>query len=196
MTMPTLIQKNNNKVVETRLKKFYSVINQAIKMAEVDYGDKQYWFEALSGAEVDKDGKPVPGTSAQEKWFNKYFTPYMKILKTDIGFNGGLIAYLPDGSALGLGFNNSADWYFYTDTRCIPKNYNELYQNHGKCIFSFAFSPASKANYWNYHYNKGVEPYKYNWDGDIEKLKDACYRGYMLGGSGSNVSPTLLCKKS
>ena len=37
MTMPALIQKNNNKVVETRLKKFYSAINQAVLMAEKDY---------------------------------------------------------------------------------------------------------------------------------------------------------------
>ena len=81
MTMPTLIQKNNNKVVETRLMKFYSVINQAIKMAEVDYGDKVYWWEDVKGAEIDKDGNPVPGTSASEKWFNKYLAPYMKILK-------------------------------------------------------------------------------------------------------------------
>ena len=43
MTLPSLIQKNNNKVVEARLKKFYSSINQAILMAENDYGDKKYW---------------------------------------------------------------------------------------------------------------------------------------------------------
>lgn len=41
MTLPALIQKNNNKVVETRLKKFYSAINQAIMLAENDYGDKK-----------------------------------------------------------------------------------------------------------------------------------------------------------
>ena len=33
LTLPALIQKNNNKVVETRLMKFYSAINQAVKMA-------------------------------------------------------------------------------------------------------------------------------------------------------------------
>ena len=36
MTLPALIQKNNNKVVETRLEKFYSGINQAIMLAEND----------------------------------------------------------------------------------------------------------------------------------------------------------------
>ena len=36
MTLPALIQKNNNQVVEARLKKFYSVMNQAIIQAEAD----------------------------------------------------------------------------------------------------------------------------------------------------------------
>ncbi len=60
MTLPVLIQKNNNRVVETRLMKFYSAINQAVKMAETDYGEKSYWYEDLAGAEIDKDGNPVP----------------------------------------------------------------------------------------------------------------------------------------
>lgn len=55
MTLPTLIQQHNNKVVETRLMKFYSSINQAIKMAEVDYGDKKIWYEDLEGAQMDED---------------------------------------------------------------------------------------------------------------------------------------------
>lgn len=43
MTLPALIQKNHTNVTEARLKKFYSSINQAISLAEVDYGDKKYW---------------------------------------------------------------------------------------------------------------------------------------------------------
>lgn len=42
MTLPTLVQKYRNRVVETRLQKFYSAINQAVKMAELEYGDKKY----------------------------------------------------------------------------------------------------------------------------------------------------------
>ena len=72
LTLPALIQKNNNKVVETRLMKFYSAINQAVKMAEVDYGDKKIWYQDVEGAALDDEGKPVPGSSEAEKWFNKY----------------------------------------------------------------------------------------------------------------------------
>ena len=36
LTMPSLIQNHNKQIIETRLKKFYSTINQAILMAEQD----------------------------------------------------------------------------------------------------------------------------------------------------------------
>jgi len=29
---------------------FYSVINQALNMAEIDYGDKKNWYKDLAGA--------------------------------------------------------------------------------------------------------------------------------------------------
>ena len=181
MTMPTLIQKNNNKVVETRLMKFYSTINQAIKMAEVDYGDKKYWYEDLAGAEFDKDGKPVPGSSAQEKWFNKYLAPYMKILKTETGYDGGLMVYFPDGSVL-QSTENFSDWFFYTGERCAkPENFNELYSLYGKCAFGFNYNPSSENSLWKYHYNKGFEPRKYHWDGTEKQIKEACYNDKSMG---------------
>ena len=43
MTMPTLIQNYRKNLVVTRLQKFYSTMNQAIKQSEVDNGDKLYW---------------------------------------------------------------------------------------------------------------------------------------------------------
>lgn len=49
MTLPALIQSYANTVVETRLAKFYSTINQAIARAEVNYGDRRYWFEETAG---------------------------------------------------------------------------------------------------------------------------------------------------
>lgn len=59
LTLPVLIQKHNNKVVETRLMKFYSAINQAVRMAEVEHGDKTDWYSDTSGALFDEEGKPM-----------------------------------------------------------------------------------------------------------------------------------------
>lgn len=176
MTLPVLIQKNNNRVVETRLMKFYSAINQAIKMAEVDYGDKSYWYEDLAGAEIDKDGNPIPGSSDAEKWFNKYLAPYMKIIKTETLSDGSYIVYFPDGSALRPESHSTRDWFFY------PGNANKCIQQgnkRGECVFMFNFKPTESLipEFWKYHYKKGFEPWKYAWDGSREQLEDLCYTG-------------------
>lgn len=174
MTMPALIQKNNNRVVETRLKKFYSSINQAVKMAEVDYGDKKIWYQDLAGAELDDEGKPVPGSSEAEKWFNKYLAPYMKIIKTEILSDGSLMVYFPDGSALRTLSHTTRDWVFFPGKpdKCDYTNGN----SYGTCMFHFNFNPANTQPRWSYSYNKGFEPWKYYWDGTVEQLKNACYK--------------------
>ncbi len=63
LTLPSLI--SHNRMVESvnRLKKTYSVLNQAYKMAELDYGEIENWDWDLS----TKD------------FFNKYFVPYLNI---------------------------------------------------------------------------------------------------------------------
>ena len=47
MTMPVLIQKHRNQEVEVRLKKFYSSYNQALIMAESEFGDKANWKQTV-----------------------------------------------------------------------------------------------------------------------------------------------------
>ena len=123
MTLPALIQKNNNKVVETRLKKFYSTMNQAIMMAEVDYGDKKIWYEDVAGAEIDKDGNIVPGSSKSEKWFRKYLAPYLQTTKIETvssgSYKGSTLIYFPDGSAVRIHNDTTRDWHFFQE---IPIN--------------------------------------------------------------------------
>lgn len=176
MTLPTLIQQHNNKVVETRLMKFYSSINQAIKMAEVDYGDKKIWYEDLEGAQMDEDGNPIEGTSKSEKWFRKYLAPYMKILKIETQKDGSFLVYFPDGSALRPIAATTRDWVFYPGKpdKCI-KTYGLQYSNtNGICSFAFNFMPTVNSEMWKYHYNKGIEPWKWQWDGTRTSLMEGC----------------------
>ena len=174
MTLPALIQKNNNKVVETRLKKFYSSINQAIMMAEVDYGDKKVWYQDLTGASFDEEGNIIEGSSEIEKWCKKYLMPYMKVVRTGTLSNGAFIMYFEDGSALSPDDGYSRDWYFYPGNpeKCIDQ-YGDDIGGLGKCKWGFIFNPANAESGWKYHYNKGMDPYKAGWDGDKNKL----YRG-------------------
>ena len=179
MTLPSLIQKNNNKVVETRLKKFYSSINQAILMAEADYGDKKIWYADLAGADVDDEGNVIEGSSEAEAWFRKYLAPYMKItkienLKSGIS-SGSLIVYFADGSALRTRRKDSTrDWDFFPGNvnKCInsQKAAEGFRDTGGRCSFAFNFMPSATTEKWKYHYNRGFEPYKFNWDGNTETL--------------------------
>ncbi len=80
LTMPALIANHRKNVVENRLKHFYSTINQAITLSEVENGDKNTW-------------QPMD----TEDFWNNYLKPYIKYLKTENSENGQYkIVYLPD----------------------------------------------------------------------------------------------------
>lgn len=53
MTLPTVVNKYKKKETVTRLKKAYSVINQAIICSEADNGAMRYWFVNNPVAEED-----------------------------------------------------------------------------------------------------------------------------------------------
>ena len=54
LTLPALIQTNKNKEVETKLKKIYSVMNQAILISETANGPKEYWTWTSGGNFMEK----------------------------------------------------------------------------------------------------------------------------------------------
>jgi len=83
MTMPTLIQKHQEQVTVTRVKKFYSLINQTLLMAIKDNGYVDEW----NFIESDEDS----GNILSDK-FAGYFKPYLKIAK-DCGSNAGCLGY-------------------------------------------------------------------------------------------------------
>ena len=187
MTMPVLIQKHKNQVTEARLKKFYSVINQAIIMSEAVNGERIYWADFYTG-------KVVNATTV-ESWFNIYLKPYMNIVKTDKNTVGGGTAgnvfsvYFPDGSILRQSYGNGyADWVFYPkggkDCNEKERTTGEL----GKCAFLFYYNPNSSDKN---HTKKGFEPFKYRWDGDPDKLKQACYTSSSVIASG--INPGAYC---
>ena len=166
MTLPVLIQRNNNKITEARLKKFYSEINQAVSLAEVEFGDKEYWFVNYTTPEE------------VEKWFMTYIGKNLQILHTDKDAWNRFIVYFPDGSALKqLNSGTSRDWLFFPSKadKCIKK-YGELTSvssgGLGICSFAFIFNPSG--NGMKYHYKKGFEPWKYAWDGDRDTLLSGC----------------------
>ena len=169
MTMPTLIQNYKNRVVETRLQKFYSVMNQAVQKAELEYGDKKFWYEDVGGLKTDADGNPIEGSSKTDDWFQKYLAPHLQIIKKEVSSDGIPTYYFPDGSALAASqAGESRDWVFYVGKpeKCRTKHNNDP----GICAFIFEFYPASQSNSWKYLYDKGFEPAKVGWNGTKENL--------------------------
>lgn len=173
MTLPALIQSNNNKVVEARLKKFYSAINQAILMAENDYGDKKYWYRDVTNTtQKDEEGNFIKGSNDFENWFNTYLAPYLNIIETETLDDGTYVVYFADGGALQASPSTTRDFRFYPGKpkKCIEKYKHDYMPGIGVCMFLFNFYPMEKRKEWQYHYNKGMEPYKYEWNGNIEDL--------------------------
>ena len=163
LTLPTLIQNHANKVVETRLMKFYSAINQAITLAEADYGDRTYWWGNFDDLDTDIKGRPVQGKTNPEKWVNKYLAPYMKITKRKYTPRNSVLFYLADGgifaNAGGSSPDSLSDWFFYTMdySKC-----EAMKPNSGVCRFYFNYRPRNA--------KRTFEPFQYGWDGTLEGI--------------------------
>lgn len=179
LTMPVLIANHNKKVVETRLKKFYSIINQAIKMSEVENGDRIFWYQDAGGLETDENGDPIEGTSVILTWYNKYLSKYLQVVNIETDEGGNPTFYLADGSAFECDNQHDAmrDWVFYpiNPKRCINKQKNGINVT-GKCAFRFLYCPTCYGKEWTYT-GKNFEPYKYNWDNRYESLFNRCKEG-------------------
>lgn len=182
LTIPTLIQSYKKSVIETRLAKFYSVMNNAIRMAEVDYGPQNTWSDYHEDGEQDDDHKTLYEKGEKyDAHVNKYFAPYLKITGSeeirDVA-NGLLpqkVYYLADGSAFSFSLHENREIFFYlrNPKECLKKSGKK-----GICLFSFGFIPAlyntDQYNYFNNHYKynigNGMQPNLYKWDGDEASL--------------------------
>ncbi len=170
LTIPTLMANHRKQVVETRLAKFYSTMNQAIKMAEVDYGDVKQWDEFVQGFEKDEDGNPT--TSKALAWFEKYLKPYLKYTKyeVDSNFEGKVVTYFPDGS-LALISSSSIIFYPKASDYALGERDDGLISRNadlsGTKYFTFMFAPNSESCHT---VGKGIEPYMCSWDGKKETL--------------------------
>ena len=164
LTLPNIIYNYQKHVVETRLQKFYSTINQAVRMAEQDYGDRENWAQQGNQNEIE--------------FINKYYVPYLNVTKTKkIAWNKPYVLYFEDGSALGhTGWGRS--WLFFPGDpeKCLKQ---EKYI--GRCAFSFYFNPIPGLFREN-----NFEPYSFAMRNNDDYIKnDSTYGCNNNGGSGS-----------
>ncbi len=117
LTIPTLIQSYKKQVATTRLKKFYSTMEQAIKLSEIDNGPVKSWVkEPIKYDKVENSDDEDANNAAKQKdlaavitYFDTYIKPYLKIAKIDYtgkssiddNKNGRTVAvYLHDGTSI------------------------------------------------------------------------------------------------
>jgi hypothetical protein len=167
--MPALVANYRKHVVETALQRFYSNINQAVKLSEIDHGEAKGWTWA----------EPAYDSEALQDWFDEYLQPYLKTIhveKTESALN----VYFPDGSVDSIRYRGK-DHYYCIAANKLPEGIS------GKDCFTFGFYPdapswnepwflnnsngADRVKYDNFA-NRGVEPYMSysSWDGTIDTL--------------------------
>ena len=173
LTMPTLIQNHRKQEVVTKLKKIYSMVNQAIKLSEVEYGDHENW---------DMDcGTSIALTCTTEQAiekFNTYIGKHLEIIEIKPNDeDNGFFVYLKDGGILHVS-NRLYDYSFYLNNKAVQNVKAGINQ------FDFRFNvklPVGQSADLNKDFGKGMfEPYSYNWDGTRDTLKNG--KDYSCGG--------------
>lgn len=66
MTTPALIGKYQKQAMLTKLQKAYSILNTAMRLAEAEHGDYEYWDSGFERA---------------NEYYEKYYKPYFKVVK-------------------------------------------------------------------------------------------------------------------
>ena len=174
MTIPTLVVDYQKKVVETKLLKVYSVMNNAIKLSSIDNGPIQTWPTLGHSQDTTATYDDVL------EWCNKYLFPYMSVQKVEkLPTSEDVLAYLPDGSMLHI--SN----YLYDVNYFINGNNTSNAQT-GKDSFMFRLGiPIDYSRYTNQEAVKyvkaikGFEPYVFDWNGTLDNAKNhssyGCY---------------------
>ena len=172
MTLPALISKYHNYIVETRMKKFYTIMNQAILLAKNKHGDFEGWAYWIT-EEKDEDGNFINKSDETNTAFQMYLGEYLNIItEKEITDGDGQKRYLyelADGSAFAFQAHENREIIFFPSRaeRCLELTKAESF---GVCAFAFQFYPIKKDESWKYLYQKGMEPYLHAWDGNTESL--------------------------
>ena len=195
MTIPTLVQDYKKKIVETRLLKIYSTMNNAIQLSSIDNGDPSTWD--IVG---DSGTGSVENSQQIMDWFDKYLANYIRYVDKKIPSDiGKLLIYFQDGSVLAIP-PAIRDMQYIWDAKYLEQgNWHR-----GVSVFVFRFDPRTGANATSgaskYLKNSLFAPFPYAWDGTYEGAKHdifehqyGCYDN--SGGETYNVANGALCTK-
>ena len=154
LTIPVLIANHKKQEVVTKLEKVYTVMNQAIKMSEVEDGEVEHWYK-----DCGLSSSPTCSTEEVKEWFKTYLGKYINILKIETNETStGILIYFNDGSIINMP-RYIYDITYYTNEKAIKNSYR------GKNTFLFRFEGNSTSAQ-----KKTFDTYSYSWDGTREGL--------------------------
>ena len=140
LTMPALIQNSKKAETSARLKKFYSIIQQAIIMSEIDNGNSKDWVKAATQKDEEGDTDYNAQSKVSKEFFMNYLAKYINYTSIidgkntidDDGNKSGenIKIYLADGSSFALNNGSCMDIQYDTNGDKKP---NES----GRDIFTF-----------------------------------------------------------
>lgn len=148
LTLPSLITNYRKQVIETRLSKFYTTMNQAVLNSQIENGDFRDWE-----------------LSSEKNLYDDYLKKYLKTVKVK-KLNSRQYIYLPDGSYFYETFANSD----FRDIFYCPLG--NSCKRPGIDRYRFAFSPHTNRTLITV-FNNPIEPYTWTWNGDIKTLRTA-----------------------
>lgn len=139
MAIPILIQNHKRHSTAVSVKKFYSILTQAIKLSEIDNGPSGQWLKEKMAYDENENLQKAENAQLALKYFNKYLKDYIKYIKidenprelqTDNEPAAMIKVYLADGSTFFL--NNGMCAHFIFDA-----NGDKKPNMHGKDKFNF-----------------------------------------------------------
>jgi len=145
LTIPSLMQNYKKHQATTKLKRFYSTMQQAIRLSEEDNGEAGSWTKESLGDLKDDDGNVDYDANKKEveQYVNQYLRPYIKIADFQLltnsndteTYKGEAYMVFLDGSWVYLHNGNCVDFYYDLNGPNGPNKY-------GSDIFNFLLCPA------------------------------------------------------
>ena len=186
MTMPTLMAQHRKQVVETKLAKFYSTINQAVALTNSEFGEPENWVK-----DCGSYNSPTCTTDETIEWFKQYIGKHLQYTKIEKSEDDNeFYIYFADGSIFRI-TNYISDMLFYENEKA--KNNKRV----GLNSFAFRFNPVvlphQNANTLKYAIKPTIEPYTVYWNGTREDLfVSTGVSGFGCSSNGGNFCTKLI----
>lgn len=159
LTIPNLIAFHKKVVIESKLKTFYTIMNQALISNIPEYGDFSNWND--TGGRLHYGAIQSDPQISDIEFIDKYLAQYLEIVKIENVLHSGIANFglvtctLKNGLQFTM-YDGGSEYWVFTDNN--PKKIK------GKNAFLFLFVPRIQKGYehlWKGHQNKGIEPYAY-----------------------------------